>query len=69
MAKIHIDDLDDLIQHLVDLLSKFADDTKGAKIIRNEDDAKQLQEAMDLLAAWANKWGMSFKGTFLRKRE
>jgi ribonucleases P/MRP protein subunit RPP40 len=60
LFKIHIDDIDDVIKHLVDLLSKFADDTKGAKIIRNAQDAANLQLALDLLCEWARKWGMSF---------
>jgi hypothetical protein len=56
---IHIDDLEDLIK-LIDLLSKFADDTKGLKIIRDLIDAQRLQEALDRLCEWADKWGMSF---------
>jgi Reverse transcriptase (RNA-dependent DNA polymerase)/Endonuclease-reverse transcriptase len=60
LFKIHIDDLDETIERLVDLLSKFADDTKGAKIIRNIMDSMQLQEALNRLVEWAKKWGMSF---------
>jgi Reverse transcriptase (RNA-dependent DNA polymerase)/Endonuclease-reverse transcriptase len=60
LFKIHIDDLDEIVERLVDLLSKFADDTKGVKIIRNINDALQLQEALNKLAEWAQKWGMCF---------
>jgi Reverse transcriptase (RNA-dependent DNA polymerase) len=60
LFKIHIDDLDDLIVHLVDLLSKFADDTKGAKIIKSIQDCIQLQEALNKLCEWAQRWGMAF---------
>jgi hypothetical protein len=44
----------------VELLSKFADDTKGAKIIRTVQDSKDMQTALDLLCNWAREWGMKF---------
>jgi hypothetical protein len=55
---IHIDDLDDLLEllRLIELLSKFADDTKGAKIVRNEEDARKLQMALDRLSEWAHTY-------------
>jgi Reverse transcriptase (RNA-dependent DNA polymerase) len=62
LFKIHIHDIDDVIKHLVDLFSKFADDTKRAKIIRYAQDAADLQLALDSLCEWAKKWGMSFNG-------
>jgi ribonucleases P/MRP protein subunit RPP40 len=55
LFKIHIDDLDEMVEKLVDLLSKFADDTKGVKIIRNINDSLQLQEALNRLVEWAQK--------------
>jgi ribonucleases P/MRP protein subunit RPP40 len=60
LFKIHIDDIDEVVRQLVDLLSKFADDTKGAKIIRSRQDAEILQEALNKLCEWAKTWGMSF---------
>ncbi len=42
------------------LIKKFADDTKGAKIIQKQEDNHKLQEALDCLCEWADKWGMSF---------
>jgi Reverse transcriptase (RNA-dependent DNA polymerase) len=60
LFRIHIDNLDELVKRLVDMLSKFAADTKGKKIIRTAQDAQQLQEALNLLGEWATKWGMSF---------
>jgi len=39
---------------------KFADDTKGGKIIVNTEDRDKLQQALDSLCDWADKWGMSF---------
>jgi hypothetical protein len=60
LFKIKIDDIDEVIERLVALLSKFADDTKGAKIIRTRQDADDMQTALDLLCDWAREWGMKF---------
>jgi hypothetical protein len=60
LFKVKIDDIDELIEKLVALLSKFADDTKGAKIIKSRRDAEELQMALDLLCEWARTWGMRF---------
>jgi Reverse transcriptase (RNA-dependent DNA polymerase) len=60
LFKVHIDDIDEVVKQLVDLLSKFADDTKGAKIIRSMQDAALLQEALNKLCEWARTWGMQF---------
>ncbi len=58
---IYIDDLEAEIERrkLEVLIKKFTDDTKGAKIIQKQDSHK-LQEALDCLCEWADKWGMSF---------
>ena len=45
---------------LIDLLLKFADDTKGIKKITNEADSKNLQKTLDKLFEWSIKWGMKF---------
>ena len=42
------------------MVVKFADDTKGAKIIENDADREKLQEALDCLYEWSLKWGMTF---------
>jgi len=42
------------------MLVKFADDTKGARIIECEADRDKLQEALDCLSEWSIKWGMAF---------
>ena len=42
------------------MVVKFADDTKGAKIIENDTDREKLQEALDCLYEWSLKWGMTF---------
>ena len=59
LFNIFIDDIDDEAS-LINLLLKFADDTKGMKEIHNEEDAKQLQTTLDKLFGWSNKWGMKF---------
>ena len=41
-------------------MSKFADDTKLCHRARNSDDIMELQEDINKLVQWANKWQMSF---------
>ena len=40
--------------------SKFADDTKLARIIDSQADSEELQAELNNLAQWATKWTMSF---------
>jgi hypothetical protein len=56
---VHIDDIDDFVT-LIELLKKFADDTKGLKFIRSLADREALQKTLDELCEWARMWGMSF---------
>jgi hypothetical protein len=42
------------------LIVKFADDTKGAKVIQNPAEKNKMQEALDCLCEWTDRWGMSF---------
>jgi hypothetical protein len=56
---IHIDDIDDFVR-LIELLKKFADDTKGLKLIRSIQDKEALQQTLDELCRWAKLWGMQF---------
>ena len=56
---IFIDDIDDSAT-LIDLLMKFADDTKGLQEIGGEDDRRKLQMTLDRLTNWAEEWGMKF---------
>jgi hypothetical protein len=51
--------MDDMVSQ-IDTLKKFADDTKLGKTVRTEKDREELQEALDQLCAWADKWGMVF---------
>ena len=41
-------------------MSKFADDTKLCHRARSPDDIMELQEDINKLVEWANKWQMSF---------
>ena len=41
-------------------MSKFAYDTKQCHRARNPDDIMELQEDINKLVEWANKWQMSF---------
>ena len=56
---IYINDLDGAAR-LVNILRKFADDTKLGKSVPNEEARDGLQQALDELCSWADKWGMSF---------
>ena len=42
------------------LIRMFADDTKVALKIRNEEDKKKMQTIIDNLVNWAKRWAMSF---------
>ena len=54
---IFIDDLEDGIKNMV---YKFADDTKVLAQVQSAAERKVLQEDLDKLTEWANKWQMSF---------
>ena len=56
---VFIDDVDDYTP-LLDLLNKFADDTKGLKVIESATDRDKLQSTLDNLSKWAEDWGMRF---------
>ncbi len=59
---VFIDDLENDIkkENLEVYIIKFADDTKGMKVIDGEEDRVKLQRALDLLVEWATTWGMEF---------
>ena len=56
---IFINDLDKS-RTAVEIVLKFADDTKIAQPIRGEEDRRKLQSALDELTRWADRWGMAF---------
>lgn len=45
---------------IIALLLKFADDTKVIKRIKSTDDQEQLQQIINDIWEWANKWQMFF---------
>ena len=59
---IYIDDLEgEIDRRQLDVkIVKFADDTKGGKVIESTADRDNLQKALDCLCDWADYWGMSF---------
>ena len=54
---IYINDLDDDITSKV---LKFADDTKVFRKIKSDADRKQLQDYLNKLTEWSEKWQMLF---------
>lgn len=54
---IYINDID---TRIVNHLLKFADDTKLFGTASNQENIRSLQEDLDLLAKWSNKWRMPF---------
>lgn len=56
---IYIDDID-LEALAIDILRKFADDTKGAKVVLNQEDADIMQDCLNKLYEWGQVWNMDF---------
>ena len=54
---IYINDLDDDITSKV---LKFADDTKVFRKIKSDEDRQQLQDELNKLTEWSEKWQMLF---------
>ena len=57
---IFINPIDHVLESLSGFLSKFADDTKVGGKANNTEDCKVLQEILDYLVEWADKWQMKF---------
>jgi ribonucleases P/MRP protein subunit RPP40 len=57
---IYINDIDDMVEEIIEILRKFADDTKLAKMIKNSSDRNRLQECLDKLCEWGRLWSMEF---------
>lgn len=55
---IFINDIDEVVN--LDVFMKFADDTKGGKIIKSTADKDLFQSCIDKLFEWSIKWGMEF---------
>jgi hypothetical protein len=56
---IFIRDLDRVLPESI-RLRKFADDSKVANKIEDDNDALLLQDALEQLQSWADRWGMQF---------
>jgi len=56
---IFINDLDSAAQ-FIDLLQKFADDTKLGQTAETPEEREKLQQSLTSLCEWAQKWGMEF---------
>ena len=56
---VFIDDIDECAE-LIELILKFADDTKGLKQIKDDSDRKKLQDTLDELVRWSQSWCMEF---------
>ena len=56
---IFINDLDGSAG-AVEVIRKFADDTKMAQPIKGPEDREKLQGALDGHTEWADRWGMAF---------
>ena len=52
--------INDLDNNIVNKMLKFADDTKLCHRDRNPDDIMGLQEDINKLVGWTNKWQMNF---------
>jgi hypothetical protein len=50
----------DLAAEDIEILIKFADDTKVGQSVQTADDRRALQTALDNLCDWTEKWGMCF---------
>ena len=57
---IFINDLDDVLDLVDGFVSKFADDTKYGRVIRNDEDREKMQRDIDKLSEWAETWQMDF---------
>ncbi len=56
---IFINDLDNAAL-LVDILRKFADDSKLGQTVSTPEERAALQQTLDNLCEWADNWGMEF---------
>ena len=57
---IFINDIDICIKPYEGFMSKFADDSKVAKVVNNPQTIKEMQEIIKNLEKWCSDWGMQF---------
>ena len=56
---IYINDIDSTAERL-DVIKKFADDTKISQTMVSAEDREKLQVALVRLCGWVENWGMAF---------
>ena len=57
---IYINDIDECLQQYDGFISKFADDTKVAKVVNDSNAALEMQSIVTGLQSWSHTWGMKF---------
>ena len=57
---VFIDDIDEVLDLVNGFVYKFADDTKYGRVIRSEEDQRAMQEDINQLMYWAERWQMEF---------
>ena len=57
---VYINDIDLAVDATSVALFKFADDTKGVKVIKDQTSANELQLTLDSLFTWSQEWQMLF---------
>ena len=57
---IYINDIDTCINNKGGIIPKFADDTKVAKVVTDNQTPAEMQEVIYNLEKWCNTWGMQF---------
>ena len=60
---IFINCIDNCINTITGIISKFADDTKVGRVVANENDREELQREIDNLMDWTKKWQMEFNAS------
>ena len=52
--------IDKAMVNITGIISKFADDTKAGRVVENDIDRDMLQQEINNLVAWTEKWQMKF---------
>ncbi len=56
---IFVNDLDEVVTQ-IEVIKKFADDTKLGQRMTKEQDRTKLRDALVALSTWLERWGMEF---------
>ena len=57
---IFINDIDMAVNTITGIISKFADDTKVGRVVKEDKDREALQKDLDNLMDWSEEWQMLF---------